>query len=223
VTTDRDGNARIVNSTVDLGAFEVQSGPTLFATPDPLFFQVACDTITIINGGQSTLIINGISGCDSPPFGIDTSMTVHSLAPGGSTTMLVCLTPPAGNDQCVVTLYSNAWNSPTEVVVILDVVTGIAESTPRPFSIVSVAPNPFNPATTVHFTLPAAMPVTAEIFSVTGARVRVLSRDKFFGPGDNRLTWDGRNDSGEAVATGVYFVQVRTRLGARVMRAVLLK
>jgi flagellar hook assembly protein FlgD len=71
--------------------------------------------------------------------------------------------------------------------------------------------------------LPAAMPVTTEIFSVIGARVRVLSNERLFGPGDNRITWDGKNDYGSPVASGVYYVQVRTRLGTKVTRAVLLK
>jgi hypothetical protein len=102
--------------------------------------------------------------------------------------------------------------------------TGIeSKGSPQPFRIVSVSPNPFNPSTTIRFTLPAAMPVTADISSVTGARVRVLANNQQFSPGDNELIWDGRNDQGASVASGVYFVRIETRLGARVTRAVLLK
>ena len=93
----------------------------------------------------------------------------------------------------------------------------------RSFRIVSISPNPFNPSTAVHFRLPEAMPVTAEIFSVTGARVRVLARGQRFGAGDNRLLWDGRNDQGSPVASGIYFVRLGTLLGSDVARAVLLK
>jgi len=103
-------------------------------------------------------------------------------------------------------------------------VTGIEPaSVPRPFRIVSVSPNPFNPSTTVRFTLPTAMRVTAGVWSVTGARVRVLANKQQFGPGNNRLVWDGRNDHGSLVASGVYFVRIETRLGTTVTRAVLLK
>jgi formylglycine-generating enzyme required for sulfatase activity len=97
------------------------------------------------------------------------------------------------------------------------------ETIPGAFQILSVSPNPFNPSTTVHFVLPEAMPVTAEIWSVNGARVKVLSNGQWFGPGNCRLTWDGRNDHGSTVSSGVYFIQVKTRLGAKVARAVLLR
>jgi flagellar hook assembly protein FlgD len=92
-----------------------------------------------------------------------------------------------------------------------------------PFEIVSVAPNPFNPSTTIRFSLPQRMPVTAEVWSVTGARVRVLAKDRAFTAGQNELRWDGRNDAQEPVASGVYFVRVSTELGEKVTRAVLLK
>jgi hypothetical protein len=102
--------------------------------------------------------------------------------------------------------------------------TGVPiDNTPKPFRVASVSPNPFNPWTTVRFTLPAAMPVTAEIRSVTGARVRLLAKEKPFGPGDHQLTWDGRTDQGSPAASGVYFIRLKTRLGAKMTRAVLLK
>jgi hypothetical protein len=224
VTTDLDGYARITSGTVDMGAYEFQTAPTLFATPNPLFFQTTCDTVTLINVGGSTLTINGISGCTTPPHQLDTSMTAHSLPPSGTTKFRVCIVPPAGIDTCFVTIKSNASNTPTQVMVILDVLTAIGpDGPPRPFRIVSVAPNPFNPSTTVRFSLPAPMPVTTEIWSVTGARVRTLTRDRPYAAGDNSVVWDGRNDHGSPVASGIYFIRVSTRLGTRMTRAVLLK
>jgi len=171
------------------------------------------------------MTIAGISGCGALPFSLDTTMTAHSVAPGDSTKIAVCVTPTEdGPDSCAVTVVSNATNSPTVVPVRLDVVTAIgSENIPKPFRIVSVSPNPFNPSTTVHFTLPKAMPVKAEIWAVTGARVRVLSKDQRFGPGDNRLIWDGRDDHGSPSASGVYFVRIETSLGTKTARAVLLK
>lgn len=101
--------------------------------------------------------------------------------------------------------------------------TGVKGDTPKPFRIVSVSPNPFNPSTTVRFTLPAVMPVTAEVWSVAGERVRVLANQQRFGPGDNQLIWGGRNDNGSAVASGVYIIRLETPVGVKVARAVLLK
>ncbi len=105
-----------------------------------------------------------------------------------------------------------------------EVLTGIeSDNLPRPFRIVSVSPNPFNPSTTVRFTLPTAMPVTAEVWSVTGAHVVVLARSKWCLAGENQLVWNGRNDQGSAVASGVYFVRIETSLGGTTARAVMLK
>ncbi len=102
--------------------------------------------------------------------------------------------------------------------------TGVEDDrTPKPFRIVSVSPNPFNPSTTVHFTLPEMMRVSAEIWSVAGQRVRVLADRQLFDMGDNRLTWDGRNDRGSLVASGVYFIRVETPVGVKVARVVALK
>ena len=61
------------------------------------------------------------------------------------------------------------------------------------------------------------------VYSVTGARVRVLASGKRYDPGLNRITWDGRSDRGTTVASGVYFIRIKTRMGVRVTRAVLLK
>jgi flagellar hook assembly protein FlgD len=51
----------------------------------------------------------------------------------------------------------------------------------------------------------------------------VLADQLRFGAGDNQLIWDGRNDEGSPVASGVYFVRLQTPLGVKVSRAVALK
>jgi hypothetical protein len=187
--------------------------------------QTTCDTVTVENTGSGTMVIYGISGCPAAPFGVDTTLTAHTLQPGDTTRIVVCVTPEDnGPDSCLVSIVSNASNSPTVIPVRLEVVTAVgSDHAPKPFQIVSISPNPFNPSTTVHFTLPAAMPVTAVIWSVSGERVKALASKKRFEAGDNRLVWDGRDDRGTPVASGVYFVRLETRLGTKVARAVLLK
>jgi hypothetical protein len=105
-----------------------------------------------------------------------------------------------------------------------EVPTAVGDDTPpSPVRIVSVAPNPFNPETLVRFELPSQMTVSAEVWSVSGKRVRVLARDKVFGAGVQEIRWRGRNDHGQTVASGVYFIRLSTPIGERVARAVLLK
>jgi hypothetical protein len=205
--------------------------PAMAATPSPVEFwgvpanQTTCDSICIINEGPSTLTITSIAGCTTSPFSIDTSMTSPSIAPGDTTKMLVCVTPEKVDPfNCTVTIHSNAANSPTMIPVTVNSVTAIGPGDlPAPFEILGVAPNPFNPSTIVRFTLPERMPVTAEIVTVNGARVRFLAEDQPFEPGENQLEWDGRGATGSPVASGVYFIRVTTPLGTRIARAVLLK
>jgi hypothetical protein len=95
--------------------------------------------------------------------------------------------------------------------------------TPLAFDRVEVVPNPFNPETTIRFRLPARTAVTAVVYGVDGKRVRTLVQERASGPGAMELRWNGRDDHGESVASGVYFVRVSTPLGEHVARAVLLK
>lgn len=73
-------------------------------------------------------------------------------------------------------------------------------------------PNPFNPATTITFTIPGGAEtrenVVLVIFDVRGARVKTLVDEKLPG-GRHTVQWDGKNNRGEQVATGVYFFRLR--------------
>lgn len=85
-----------------------------------------------------------------------------------------------------------------------------------------VVPNPFNPSTTLHYTLPSAGRVRIEVFDVTGRRVRALAR-RCDAAGTHRVIWDGRNDLGANLASGVYFVRLETTAGTVTQRAVMLR
>lgn len=83
-------------------------------------------------------------------------------------------------------------------------------------------PNPFNPATTLQLQLAVAGRARLEIYSVDGRLVRRLDLgERSMGP--HAVPWDGRDDGGRAVASGVYSVRLRAQDGDDVLRAVLLK
>lgn len=73
--------------------------------------------------------------------------------------------------------------------------------------IASIFPNPFNPATTVRFTLADAGDVTISVYDVSGALVRVLV-DEYMSSGEHTAAWDGTDLHGNTVATGVYFARM---------------
>ena len=69
-------------------------------------------------------------------------------------------------------------------------------------------PNPFNPATMIRFSLAHRVKVKLEIFNLLGQRVKTLV-DAALAPGQHRLIWDGRNDAGLRVSSGVYFYRLK--------------
>lgn len=71
------------------------------------------------------------------------------------------------------------------------------------------SPSPFRGLTTVRFGLARSGPVQLDLFDVTGRRVRTLARGTME-PGPHVATWDGRDQHGQAVGAGVYFVRLTT-------------
>ena len=82
------------------------------------------------------------------------------------------------------------------------------ETTPRAFRLLGAAPNPFNPKTTIRYELPEDREVDLRIFDATGRLVRVLRGGQVVPAGHHSLEWNGRDDSGRAVAAGVYIYRL---------------
>ena len=72
------------------------------------------------------------------------------------------------------------------------------------------SPNPFNPRTTIRFGVAARGPARLTIYDVSGRCVRVLLDVPDLTPGAFKSVWDGRDDQGRDVASGVYLSQLRT-------------
>ncbi len=72
------------------------------------------------------------------------------------------------------------------------------------------APNPSRSATRIGFELAASGPVTLEVFDTAGRLARVLSPGRTYEAGPHALVWDGADDSGHAVAGGIYYVRLRS-------------
>lgn len=89
------------------------------------------------------------------------------------------------------------------------VTEGAAIPQPTGPSLLAAYPNPFNTLTILPVQLPQAAIVRLEIYDVLGQRVRLLVDAKSMSPGLHRLTWDGRNDGGRPLATGVYVSRLR--------------
>ena len=94
------------------------------------------------------------------------------------------------------------------------VLDGVASqvAAPRDFALGANFPNPFNPSTTIPYRIPAVagmqpVPVRLEIFNSLGQHVRFLL-DETRAPGHYRARWDGRDDAGRAIGSGVYLYRL---------------
>jgi hypothetical protein len=78
-------------------------------------------------------------------------------------------------------------------------------------------PNPARPAAVLRFRLETAGPAHVALYDVAGRRVRALL-DAELPPGRHEVAFDGRNDAGAPVATGLYFARIATRGGTETLR-----
>jgi hypothetical protein len=81
-----------------------------------------------------------------------------------------------------------------------------AKVAPTTFALHPAYPNPFNPFTNLSFTLPEAVSYGLKIYNVAGQLVR--SFDGMGQVGLNAITWDGKDNAGNAVSSGVYFYKL---------------
>ncbi len=80
---------------------------------------------------------------------------------------------------------------------------------PSQFVLEQNYPNPFNPTTTIRYGLPAQGHVRLRVFDIVGREVATLVNGEQ-PPGVYRIEWDGRNQFGDPVATGVYFYRLES-------------
>ncbi|MBX2989839.1 MAG: C-GCAxxG-C-C family protein [Bacteroidetes bacterium] len=69
-------------------------------------------------------------------------------------------------------------------------------------------PNPFNPSTNLEFSIPKSETVSLSVYDVHGRLVRNLVTNETFSQGTFKTQWDGTNDAGMRVATGIYFARL---------------
>ncbi|MBN1351135.1 putative Ig domain-containing protein [candidate division KSB1 bacterium] len=85
-----------------------------------------------------------------------------------------------------------------------------SHSIPTEFRLLQNYPNPFNPATLIRYELPEALNVTIEIYNHLGQRIRTLEQREQ-PAGIHQCAWDGRNESGKTVPSGVYFYRLQSK------------
>ena len=173
--------------------------------------------VTLFAGGSSQIReISGGSGFASQnsltaEFGLGAVSLIDSITvawPGGAPSTT---TAPAA-DQLI-------------QIVEPGVSTGVEEAAgiPKRYMLHANAPNPFNPITTIRYDLPRSSRVELEVYDITGRLVKTLVSGEVKQPGRHDVIWNGSNDRGRAVASGLYFYRLRTDDYGKVRKMMLVR
>lgn len=130
-----------------------------------------------------------------------------------------------GGRQAIPTFYVDAWRFVPEGAEAPATAVEAGSEVPSLPSAVGLAhsyPNPFNSSTAIHFSLPRQETVELAIYNLSGQRLTTLARGTREA-GRHRLHWDGRDDRGRELASGVYFCRLRRQAGTEVRKLALVR
>ncbi len=129
----------------------------------------------------------------------------------------------SSNSVLEVTVRDEFGNSTTvqSGIFYIDSTVAHTSDAPSTFALAAPAPNPFNPQTTLSFTLSAAGPAALSVYDLQGRLVRRLFSGEL-AAGTHVRAWDGRGDNGRRVAGGPYLVRLDAGGGSALTRKVVL-
>lgn len=93
---------------------------------------------------------------------------------------------------------------------------------PAEFKLNQNFPNPFNPTTTIKYSIGKASEVKMTVFDILGKKVKTLVNETQ-APGTYQVTWDGTNALDQKVGTGIYFYKLETKDNSQINKMLLIK
>ncbi|GEM_PF-1290853 len=163
---------------------------------------------SIGNAGDTTLVPGG-GGNNIRDLTVDAAGNVVWV--NSSSEQIGVHSPPAGPNSF---LTHSGWaiKAGTGVIAtpadpLLTSVNAIDVTVPGEFSLSQNYPNPFNPETVIKFSLPSVSNVKLMVVDMLGREIRQLVND-VQAAGTHQISWDGRDNSGMKVASGVYFYRL---------------
>jgi hypothetical protein len=90
------------------------------------------------------------------------------------------------------------------------------------FSLFQNYPNPFNPATTIKYHLPKSAYTTLKVYNTMGEKINTLVEERQVS-GEYTINWDGKDNRGRAVASGIYILELQSGRFKQSRRMILLK
>ncbi len=105
-----------------------------------------------------------------------------------------------------------------------DITTTVEENNlaPKEFKLSQNFPNPFNPTTTINYSLPKKEYVVIKIYNITGGEVKTLLKQEQ-SPGRYSIIWNGKDNQGKFLSSGLYFYQINAGKFEKTLKMSLVK
>jgi len=149
--------------------------------------------LILLNNGNGTFVASGYYGSGMSPQ----SVCSNDLDGDGN------------NDLAVANYFSDDVSILINLTNQMGVSVTLNTQVPGTPNLLTNYPNPFNPITTLHFSIPRSAFVRIDVFDVTGRRVKKLV-DRYIEAGEFETTWNGKDSRGVSVGSGVYFARMAT-------------
>jgi len=184
-----------------------------------------------VTSGEGLFGISGAGGADnqiSTDILVPSGIAAEAIIYGLSGTDVAAVTVDDGNSKIFLTGFgfegivsgNSNLTSPLQLMFrtltwfgvsgLISVEDEIASSLPKEFSLGQNYPNPFNPETSVNYTIPQEASVRLTIYNILGQKTVTLV-DERKSSGVYTVKWNGTNDSGNQVASGLYFYRLEAR------------
>ncbi len=186
--TDLAGNPRVYGENIDMGCYEWQGTECDFS------WQQEYNNVTFyVNSNEEIYDIGWDFECDEE---IDS----YELQPAHQY-------PETGTYSVGVYINGGRGGRKYENCITIDSLDVVEENIPEPEISCRNYPNPFNPKTTIEFTLPAKGETKLAIYDIKGRKV-ITMLDAVLEAGTHSLIWNGNNEAGKEAASGIYFYEL---------------
>ncbi len=210
----------VIGASCGLGTYDMAQSPDygIHFASELLVADDIRGTFCLIGPSRGTFIEGNRQMCEA----LNKYISMQPAQDIGSAFMLAQHEMFQGSQRMVAESY-NLLGDPMAPLPGQSCITEIESDSPEhEFILLQNYPNPFNPITTIQYSLAKREFVSLKIFDITGRLVRTCVNE-VKGPGKNQFVWDGRNNSGKQVASGVYFYFIKTSSKSISKKLVLLR
>ncbi len=213
VTTERDVIAGdLVNVQVEANGAGLLSGVELhlnYAVEELTFVNVSSSSVSnyTANGGDGEIHLvwddlnNPVDATVAAQLFTISFRVTSGMTDSGEIGILGEIVDPSGDS------YNAVWQSGWVVLASPNAMDPDNGLVPRSFYLSANYPNPFNPETNIAFGLPQAGYVTLCVYNIVGQRVNCIASGEY-AAGDHEVVWNGRDENGHPVGSGVYFYRL---------------